>query len=61
MNAKTNKPITAWAVETDGSILPGNVFSTRDSARYIRNIEASQGYVSKASVRKVTIQVIPGR
>ena len=54
-------PITAWAVEIDGKIDVLDVLPTRASARYIRNIEARSGFVKKASVRKVVLQVVPGR
>lgn len=54
-------PITAWAVELDGKIYPENVLSTRAVARYIRNVEARSEFVKKVTVRKVILQVVPGR
>ena len=62
MNKQNNQnPITAWAVEIEGKIDVLDVLPTRASARYIRNIEARSGFVKKASVRKVVLQVVPGR
>ena len=57
----TRKPITAWAVEIEGKIDPADVYPTRATARYVRNAEARSGFVKKASVRKVVLQVVPGR
>lgn len=55
------KPVTAWAVELDGNIDIGDVFSTRATARYIRTLEEQQGMVKKAHVRKVQIVPVKGR
>lgn len=55
------KPITAWAVEIEGKIDPLDIYPTRASARYVRNAEVKLGHASKASVRKVVLQVVPGR
>lgn len=57
----SRKPITAWAVELDGKIYPEDVLPTRAVARYIRNVEARSEFVKKATVRKVILQVVPGR
>ena len=46
------KPITAWAVEIEGKIDPLDVYPTRATARYVRNVEASMGLYKKVSVRK---------
>lgn len=54
-------PIAAWAVELDGKIYPEDVLPTRAVARYIRNVEARSEFVKKATVRKVILQVVPGR
>ena len=54
-------PITAWAVEIEGKIDPADVYPTRATARYVRNAEVRGGFVKKASVRKVVLQVVPGR
>lgn len=54
-------PIIAWAVEKDGKIDPNNVYSTRDAARYIHTDIETYGEAQKAHVRKIAIQVIPGR
>ena len=56
-----DSPITAWAVELDGKIYPEDVLPTRAAARYIRNVEARSEFVKKATVRKVILQVVPGR
>lgn len=56
-----NSPITAWAVELDGKIYPEDVLPTRAVARYIRNVEARSELVKKATVRKLILQVVPGR
>lgn len=62
MNKQNNqKPITAWAVEIEGKIDPADVYPTRATARYVRNAEASMGLYKRASVRKVVLQVVPGR
>ena len=55
------KTLTAWAVELDGKIYPEDVLPTRAVARYIRNVEARSEFVKKATVRKVILQVVPGR
>ena len=54
-------PITAWAVEIEGKIDPADVYSTRATARYVRNVEASMGLYKKISVRKVKLIPVPGR
>ncbi len=54
-------PIIAWAVEMDGKITPDYVLPTRATARYLRNFEAENGSARKVHVRKVKLQVIPGR
>lgn len=56
-----SQPITAWAVELDGKICPEDVLPTRAVARYIRNVETKSEFVKKATVRKVILQVVPGR
>lgn len=53
--------ITAWAVELDGKIYLEDVLPTRAVARYLRNIEARSEFVKKATVRKLILQVVPGR
>ena len=55
------KPITAWAVEIEGKIDPLDVYPTRATARYVRNVEASMGLYKKVSVRKVNLIPVPGR
>lgn len=69
-NTKVNKavsktareiPIIAWAVEIGGKIYPADVFPTRASARYVRNEVERWGEAQKVHVRKVSLQVIPGR
>ena len=55
------QPITAWVVELDGKIYPEDVLPTRAVARYIRNVEARTEFVKKATVRKLILQVVPGR
>ena len=55
------KPITAWAVEIEGKIDPDFVFNNRAVARHVRNTEAAMGLYKKASVRKIVLQVVPGR
>ena len=55
------KPLTVWAVELDGKIYPEDVLPTRAVARYIRNVEAKNEFVKKATVRKLILQVVPGR
>ena len=54
-------PIIAWAVEMDGKIHPADVFPTRALARYVRGEVESWGDSQKIHVRKIAIQVIPGR
>lgn len=54
-------PITAWAVEIEGKIDPLDVYPTRVTARYVRNVEASMGLYKKVSVRKVNLIPVPGR
>ena len=54
-------PITAWAVEIEGKIDPLDVYPTRATARYVRNVEASMGLYKKVSVRKVNLIPVPGR
>lgn len=54
-------PIIAWAVELDGKIHPTDVCPTREYARLIRNEMLAYGCANKAHVRKVVLQVIPGR
>lgn len=54
-------PITAWAVEIEGKIDPLDVYPTRATARYVRNVEASMGLYKKISVRKVNLIPVPGR
>jgi hypothetical protein len=57
------KPITAWAVEIDGSL--GDhiaVIPTRAMARQVRNqLIKYDPVITKATVRKVVLQVVPGR
>ena len=54
-------PIIAWAVEADGKIHPTDVYPTREYARYMRNEMTAFGVATKAHVRKIAMQVIPGR
>jgi len=54
-------PIIAWAVEADGIINPVDVYSTRSSARWLRNELEEYGMAKRAHVRKVAVYVIPGR
>ena len=54
-------PVTAWAVEIEGKIDPLDVYPTRATARYVRNVEASMGLYKKVSVRKVNLIPVPGR
>ena len=56
-----SSPITAWAVEIEGKIDPLDVYPTRATARYVRNVEASMGLYKKISVRKVNLIPVPGR
>ena len=55
------KPITAWAVEIEGKIDPLDVYPTRATARYVRNVEASMGLYKKISVRKLQLIPVKGR
>lgn len=55
------KPITAWAVEIEGKIDPADVYPTRDTARYVRNAEASVGLYKRVHVRKVELTPVKGR
>ena len=57
----SRKPITAWAVEIEGKIYSSDIYPTRATARYVRNVEVRSGFVKKASVRKIVIQVVTGR
>lgn len=57
----SRKPITAWAVEIEGKIDPLDVYPTRATARYVRNVEASMGLYKKVSVRKLNLIPVPGR
>lgn len=61
--SKTAKqlPIIAWAVEADGIIDPTDVYTTRASARYLRNEMTALELAQRAHVRKVVMYVIPGR
>lgn len=54
-------PIIAWAVEIDGIVSPANMLSTRQRARWYRNAVEEFNAASRAHVRKIAIQVIPGR
>jgi len=60
-------PIIAWAVEVNGEIKPHNIFSTRETAREVRNDVDEWAWASggvdrqKAHIRKIAIQVIDGR
>lgn len=56
------KPITAWAVEIDGSLDDLAVIPTRAMARQVRNqLIKYDPVITKATVRKVVLQVVPGR
>ena len=57
----SRKPVTAWAVEIEGKIDPLDVYPTRATARYVRNVEASMGLYKKVSVRKVELTTVKGR
>lgn len=55
-------PIIAWAVEVNGKIHPDHLFKTRSDARWVRNASVIRYEDNtKLSVRKVKLQVIPGR
>ena len=41
-------PITAWAVEIEGKIDPLDVYPTRATARYVRNVEDSMVCIRKS-------------
>lgn len=61
-NAKQQKPITAWAVEIDGSFDDMVVAPTRAIARQVRNhLIKHDPVITKATTRKVVLQVVPGR
>ena len=54
--------ITAWAVEIDGSLDELAVIPTRAMARQVRNqLIKYDPVITKATVRKVVLQVVPGR
>ena len=56
------KPITAWAVEIDGTLDDLAVIPTRAMARQVRNqLIKYDPVITKATVRKVVLQVVPGR
>ena len=58
----SRKPITAWAVEIDGSLDDLAVIPTRAMARQVRNqLIKYDPAITKATVRKVVLQVVPGR
>jgi hypothetical protein len=54
-------PIIAWAVEVDGKIALSDVYTVREEARYIRNERERYQPNNKLHVRKIAMQVIPGR
>ena len=55
-------PITAWAVEIDGSLEDLAVIPTRAMARQVRKqLIKYDPVITKATVRKVVLQVVPGR
>lgn len=54
-------PIIAWAVEADGVIDPDDVSSSRSDARRLRTYMQQSGWAKRAHVRKIVMQVIPGR
>ena len=57
-----SSPITAWAVEIDGSLDDLAVIPTRAMARQVRNqLIKYDPVITKATVRKVVLQVVPGR
>lgn len=57
-----NSPITAWAVEIDGNFDDMVVMPTRAIARQIRNqLVKYDPVITKATTRKVILQVVPGR
>ena len=58
----SRKLITAWAVEIDGSLDDLAVIPTRAMARQVRNqLIKYDPVITKATVRKVVLQVVPGR
>ena len=58
----SRKPITAWAVEIDGTLDDLAVIPTRAMARQVRNqLIKYDPVITKATVRKVALQVVPGR
>ena len=58
----SRKPIIAWAVEIDGSLDDLAVIPTRAMARQVRNqLIKYDPVITKATVRKVVLQVVPGR
>ena len=60
--SSSHKPITAWAVEIDGSLDDLAVIPTRAMARQVRNqLIKYDPVITKATVRKVVLQVVPGR
>ena len=57
-----SSPITAWAVEIDGTLDDLAVIPTRAMARQVRNqLIKYDPVITKATVRKVVLQVVPGR
>ena len=57
-----SSPITAWAVEIDGSLEDLAVIPTRAMARQVRNqLIKYDPVITKATVRKVVLRVVPGR
>ena len=55
-------PITAWAVEIDGALADLAVIPTRAMARQVRNqLIKYDPVITKATVRKVVLKVVPGR
>ena len=57
-----SSPITALAVEIDGSLDDLAVIPTRAAARQVRNqLIKYDPVITKATVRKVVLQVVPGR
>ena len=57
-----SSPITAWAVEIDGGFDDMVVAPTRAIARQVRNqLIKHDPVITKATTRKVVLQVVPGR
>ena len=55
-------PVTAWAVEIDGTLDDLAVIPTRAMARQVRNqLIKYDPAITKATVRKVVLNVVPGR